>query len=192
VDGTERILEWAHRAGATNFLLLSSGASKDRTTAYGKAKAVAERLLPSGASIARIYTLVGPGAPFQYAVGRFIYQALNDGRVLCDGGERVYRSYLHLEDAARWVLAVMDHRRRADVGGALPYTVNEVAQLVAAKFGVPCVHLPDDTKRGSYLPDLNEALSIGCNTTIPLGTALERIRDEARISRTHLESSQAA
>lgn len=187
VDGTERILEWAGKRKIENFLLLSSGAARgEPQDAYGRGKRMAEKLLAchtTTGKIARLFTLVGEGVPTQYAVGEFIFQATRDGAVTADGGEHVKRSYLHVDDAAKWVMRIFDHGNALvpyDVGGAMPYSILEVAQLVASKFSVPLRHTPNG-RHGSYLPDLNKTLRLGVTTTIPLGTALELIRDSQRV-----------
>lgn len=193
VDGTARILEWAGSRGITNFLLLSSGAAHEQKTVYGRAKRMAERLADKF-KIARLFTLIGPGVPIQYAVGEFIFQAANDGAVRARGGEHVMRSYLHVDDAARWIMRIVDHGHSGvpyDVGGVMPYSILEVAKLVALKWGVPFAHEPADHE-DAYLPNPDAAIRIGCNITIPLGTALERIRDETRLRNPRLEPSAAA
>lgn len=196
VNGTERILEWAGKRGIANFLLISSGAARgEPTSAYGRGKRMAERLCSEkNAYIARLFTLIGEGVPLQYAAGEFIYQATFNGRVRCEGGEGVQRSYLHVDDAARWMLRIMDEGQRAlpyDVGAPMPYTIDAVARLIANKWGVPFVHVPDPAKQDSYLPDLRHTLRLGCNTTIQLGTALERIRDNDVFRNPRLESPKA-
>ena len=198
VEGTERILDWAGKRGIENFLLLSSGAARgEPTSAYGRAKRMAERLVACHSTtgkIARLFSFVGAGVPAQYAIGEFIFQAANESRVKVYGGEHVMRSYLHVEDAARWLLRILDHGHPLtpyDVGGALPYSILEVAKLVALKFDVPLEH-EAMAREDCYLPDLNAALQIGCTTTIPLGTALERIRDEISVRNPRLEPSEAS
>lgn len=199
VDGTARILEWATRRGIPNFLLLSSGAARgDPSTVYGRGKRMAELLLrcqSTTAKIARIYTLIGDGVPPQYALGEFIRQAVQEKSVTCRGGDMVQRSYLHVDDAAKWLLRIMDEGQPLfpyPVGGAMAYTIDEIARFVAHKFEVPYTHIAGPYITDRYLPELRDTLRLGCNTTIPLGTALEMIRDETRLRNSAVQPSAAA
>lgn len=178
VEGTRRIIDWA--PSNCNFLYLSSGAA-NRATPYGRGKLLAEQLLPYRARIARLYTLIGEGVPEHYAVGTFIQQAILDKCVTVDCGESVYRSYLHVEDAARWCLQIMDHgypKVPYDVGGDSPWSIRSVAVTVANVFGVPIEVTGAPTIPDSYLPDVAPTKRLGAKSTITLLQALERIRDQ--------------
>lgn len=194
VEGTRRIVKWA---GERPLLLLSSGAANAHAEhgPYGQAKATAEVSLRDGMKIARMYTLVGNGIPAQYAICKFVRQAASEGLVTVAGGSRIFRSYLHVEDCARWLLAIMERGEPCvpyDVGGETFYTIAEVAALVASVFEVPLNEIPGNDSEDAYLPDLTRTLHLGVKTTISLKTALERIRDDYRIRNPHLETSAAA
>lgn len=176
VEGTRRIADWA--SGNAEILYLSSG-GVHRETPYGRGKRLAEKLLPYRAKIARIYTLVGPDTPTHYAVGEFIRQALMEGRIRVTGGENIVRSYLHVDDAARWVLRVLDDGYPStpyDIGGDSPWTVRSVAVAVANVFQVPLEAYGSSSQADSYLPDVAATKRLGLKSTISLTQALERIR----------------
>jgi nucleoside-diphosphate-sugar epimerase len=191
VEGTRRLVAWAEEHNIGDILCLSSGAVH-RDTVYGRGKLIAEGLLPYRAKVARLYTFIGNDTPMNYAIGAFISQAMTVGKVTVRGGENVTRSYLHLDDAAKWLLKILDdgyHGVRYDVGGDSPWNVRSVAMAVANVFGVPleaesASELPD-----AYLPDVRETKRLGLKSTINLITALERIRDHSRLRNPDLESA---
>lgn len=180
VEGTARVFKWS-LGKKMRRLLLSSGAVA-RDTIYGRAKRQCERIVnDSGAwtQIARIFSVVGDEMPLngQFAVGRFVHQALNDGIVKVYGGTSV-RSYLHVDDCADWLSAIMDSGTTipVDVAGDPPYSILTVAQMVADTFGVPCERTNGPDRDDFYLPDLRKAESLGLRVTIPFDEALRRIR----------------
>lgn len=183
VEGTRRLMSWADERQVGNILFLSSGAVH-RNTVYGRGKLIAESMLPYRARIARLYTLIGNDTPAHYALGRFIELAMLTGCVKVHGGENVVRSYLHLDDAAAWLLRIMDDGDCSyayDVGGDAPWSIRAVAIAVANVFGVPLEALPGDDLPDSYLPDVRATKRLGLTPTINLITALERIRDHSRL-----------
>jgi len=137
VDGTRRVLEFADRIGASNLLLVSSGAVYGRqppeltgvpetyngapdpllpTSAYGEGKRAAEWLAGALAArssvqvkIARCFAFVGPYLPVdkQFAIGNFMGSALRQEDVVIEGDGTPYRSYLYAADMAAWLWAVL-------------------------------------------------------------------------------------
>jgi len=183
VEGTRRIIDLAEKRGCS-LLFLSSGAARTADGLYGQAKRASEMLLHGSApkaKIARMFALVGEGVPEYYAVGKFIAQAMRDHQVSVIGGGNVVRSYLHVEDCARWLLTILDRGkalRPYDVGGEVPCRISHLAEMVGHIFGVP-VHASGESAPSSYLPDTKAAIGLGCRQMINLSTALERIRDAA-------------
>ncbi len=201
VEGTQRLMSWANNHGRlkSHVLLISSGAASKADTPYGQGKRTCEIVLKSETfwpKIARIYTLIGDENPTQYAVGEFIRQAQQEGSVTVRGGEKAIRSYLHAEDAARWLVEILHHRGPEeifDVGGAQAYTVQDVAKIVAEVFDVPLKIVPEKReKRNIYLPHLGPARELGLTETISLKQTLESIRDDYRLHNPDLEAAQAA
>ena len=181
VEGTKRIVDWHTRnQHSARFLLLSSGVIHKGDTTYTRGKAMAEHLCRFVASIARIYSVIGEEMPLngQYAAGKFFGQARQGEVRYYDAG--YVRSYLHVEDCARWCLQILDQnhvRSIYDVGSLEAIHVADLAQRIATAMSVPCVDitapLPHPTAQ-IYLPD-PEKLPPFCEQKINLDAALERI-----------------
>jgi nucleoside-diphosphate-sugar epimerase len=137
VLGTRKVLDVAREAGASHFLLTSSGAVYGRQpatlartpetfegaptptdvgAAYGQGKRSAEWLASAYAelhrihvSIARIYALLGPGLPLDgpFAAGNFIRDALAGRSIAINGDGRPVRSYLYIADACVWLFRLL-------------------------------------------------------------------------------------
>ena len=184
VEGTNRILRWAGEHGIERILLLSSGAAQ-RQTIYGRAKAQAERLARfynSRAKIARVYCVLGAAMPMaadgQYAAGRFIWQALHDGKVRFYGGASE-RTYLHVSECAQWLLKILDDGPELlpiDVAGSERITIFSLAHLVGLVFGVPVERIAGPDRVDMYLPDLQEAEKLGLKQLRTIRQSLEAIR----------------
>ena len=178
VEGTRRILSWAE-GRITRKLVLSSGAV-DRDTVYGQAKRQCELLANEygGCKIARIFSLLGEEMPLngQFASGKFVHMALNDGKVKLWGGAS-QRTYLHVEDCVKELLAILDDGGTSypyEVAGNVPMTMLELAQMVSVVFDVPLERIDGADRVDVYLPSLGRT---NLFQTISTKAALERIRD---------------
>ncbi len=137
VCGTERMLDFAARAGAKQFLLTSSGAvygpqpadlegvpedyhgapdSMSPGAAYGEGKRVAELMcLLHGkrdgfeVKIARCFAFFGPAMPLDthFAIGNFIRDALANRPIAIQGDGTPFRSYLYAADLAIWLWKIL-------------------------------------------------------------------------------------
>jgi len=187
VEGARRVFEWAKRRGIPNTLFLSSGVAAFRDTVYGRAKRQSEFLseyyhLPC--KTARIFSVIGEGMPLngQYAIGKFIWMAINEGHIKYWGGKSM-RSYLHVDDCAEWCLAVMDKGQSwkpYEVGASSPYTVRELAEYVGKVLSVPVSEIvnPMATPATVYLPrSLETQIELGVKETIPLHDSIKRCFD---------------
>lgn len=197
VEGTKRILQWAKLRCIPRRIILSSGAA-NRDTIYGRAKRVAEHLAHyyGGATkIARIYSVLGSEMPMawngQYAAGRFVWQAMNDGKVSFYGGGSE-RTYLDVSECAQWLLTILDRATPlvpVDVAGSERISIFSLAHLVALVFGVPVEHIDGPNRVDTYLPDLSAAHEFGLKQTITIRKSLEAIR-EAMLRHTDLEAAR--
>lgn len=183
VEGTRRILDWAStQPTIQRRLLLSSGAA-GRDTVYGRAKQLSEWLggqFHLTWKIARIYNLIGEEMPLlgQYAIGQFVGQALRDRHIRYYGGSS-QRSYLHVDEAAKWLLTILDIGAPLlpyEVAGDEPVTMAELARRVGQVFNVPVKHVEGPDRCDLYLPDLRLAHSLGLRQTITLDESLRRLR----------------
>ena len=182
VEGTARILKWAHEGNIKRRIILSSGAVA-RDTIYGRAKVICEKMawLHRGPTkIARIYSVIGEEMPIngQFAAGRFVWQALH-GKVEYYGGQS-QRTYLHVQDCAAWVLRILDAGLPLtpyDVAGDTQITVEELAIMVAHEFGAKLSKVPGPDRIDSYVPNVATSNRLGCRQTISIEESLRRIHE---------------
>jgi nucleoside-diphosphate-sugar epimerase len=134
-EGTQRVIELAHKCGAKRILFTSSGAvygnqlcdfiqesslmqidplNSESGLALGKS--VAEFLLRQASAessleivIARCFAFVGPGIPINlhYAIGNFIKNAAEGKPILIKGDGTAIRSYMFLGDLVWWLLQLL-------------------------------------------------------------------------------------
>jgi len=136
LDGTRRVLSLARTCGATQLLLVSSGAvygplpagmthvpetylgGPDTLlsgSAYGEGKRVSEWLAAQSAAeglevkIARVFALVGPHLPLDkhFAIGNFLRAVMAGEEIVIRGDGTPHRSYLYAADMAAWLWAVL-------------------------------------------------------------------------------------
>ncbi len=188
VEGTARLMKWAP-ANSDRILILSSGAV-GRDTIYGRAKQQCERICRGQAKIARIFSVIGNEMPLngQYAIGQFIGQALQ-GRVRVYGGTSV-RSYIHVEDCARWLLSILVHGAFSpyDVAGSEPVTILGLAKKISIAFDVPLERIDGPDREDIYLPDEKSMDCFDVKQQITLNESIRRVRDYY-LYPTHLEQS---
>lgn len=186
VEGARRVFEWAQVNKFERVLFVSSGGVVKTDSAYCRAKRMSEWLAERyklDANIVRVYSLVGEEMPLngQYALGRFIWQAINEGCVKYFSGESI-RSYLHVDECAELILHTLNNHRTyspIDIGSCIPISVQALAHTVAHIFDVDCqtIDATDDKRPPNvYVPS---------NMYIPkitLDESLRRVRDYLRNS----------
>lgn len=193
VEGARRVFEWAATQQFQRILFVSSGGVVKGDSPYCRAKRMSEWLAERydiNAKIARVYSLVGDEMPLngQYALGRFIWQAVHDVEIRYYGGDSV-RSYLHIDDCADWLLAILDGGQPKfplDVGSVNPITVRSLANLVGIIAKVPVRQddsLDDHRMSNTYVP----APVFGHRETIDLKDSIRSVLLHAKTNIRHTD-----
>jgi dTDP-glucose 4,6-dehydratase len=137
LDGTRRVLQFAHKTGARRLLYVSSGAVYGRgitdttlipenyrgapdplelSSGYDQAKRMAEHLCVAYShnssvecAIARCFAFVGPHLPLDahFAIGNFIRDAIASRPIEILGDGGPLRSYLYMGDLAAWLWTML-------------------------------------------------------------------------------------
>ena len=181
VDGTRHIIDFANAAHCKTILFTSSGAvygpctepvSEEvpchPTTAYGKGKLAAEKLLiDSGldVKIARCFAFVGPhlNRKIHYAIGNFMQDCLDGRDIVIKGDGTPLRSYLYADDLVVWLFTILLHGeacRPYNVGSSVGLSIKEVAEVVCyALKGVNIVVMGKSTVMppSVYVPNISRA-----------------------------------
>jgi len=153
VDGARRVVDFAKAADCKALLFTGSGAvygpraslscEEDNcvpTTAYGKGKMSAERLLVDSGldvKIARCFAFVGQylNRGIQYAIGNFIQNCLDGKPIVINGDGTPLRSYLYADDLVEWLFAILERGERGrpyNVGSDRAVSIRELAETVRA------------------------------------------------------------
>lgn len=183
VDGTRHVLDFARSSDCRNVLFTSSGAvygsrtspareddACNPTTAYGKGKLAAEKmLLESGldVKIARCFAFVGPylNRKTHYAIGNFIQDCLDGRDIAVKGDGTPQRSYLYSDDLVEWLFAILEFGRRMriyNVGSNEAMSIRDLAETVrdVLRPDAHVVVLDQPRSLASvYVPDTSRAMS---------------------------------
>ena len=139
VEGTRRVLQFAHQVGVRRLLYVSSGAvygrgitnvthipenycitsdSQQPANAYDESKRTAEQLCMASAQltdltcgVARCFAFVGPHLPLDrhFAIGNFIRDAMAGSPIRIHGDGTPLRSYMYTSDLAAWLWTMLVH-----------------------------------------------------------------------------------
>ncbi len=170
VDGTRATLGLARAAGASRYLLLSSGAvygrqppelshiaeehpgapdPMDANSAYGEGKRAAEvlaaiegRRASLSVRVARCFAFVGPHLPLDihFAIGNFIRDAMLGGPIHITGDGTAVRSYLYMADLAIWLWTLALHPKAT---GAYNVGSEEALTILETARAVTAVCAPE-------------------------------------------------
>lgn len=166
-QGTHHLVGQLAAANCKRMLLLSSGAvygkvpfgthaipeslvgSIDTTnplSAYAEGKRYSELLCTLLSAqhditipMARCFAMVGPYLPLdkQFAIGNFIYSALNNRPIVIEGDGTPVRSYLYLADVAAqlWLLLFKGRTAAYNVGSSMSISIRGLAEKVLSVLG---------------------------------------------------------
>lgn len=204
-DGTSRVLALCAARGWPRLLYTSSGAVYGRqpetlshipedflgavdcthpSQVYAEGKRFAELrcvVTHPEAVIARGFAFVGAHLPLDahFAVGNFLYDALQRRPVVVESDGTPRRSYLHGADLAAWLWVMLTRGapgRAYNLGSDDDRSLAEVAERVGHLFQVPVEirgRAASGGPRHRYVPDVQRARSeLGLAVTVPLDEAL--------------------
>lgn len=201
LDGAQRIAEFAKAVACRTVLFTSSGAvygpqtenaGEDvaccPTTAYGKGKLAAERLLIDvglDVKVARCFAFTGPhlNRTIHYAIGNFMQDCLDGRPIVINGDGTPLRSYLYADDLVEWLFAVLERGesgRPYNVGSDQGLSIRELAETVRRALGtendIIVKGVPNPSAKPSvYVPDISRARSeLGVDVTVPLDEAIRQ------------------
>jgi len=162
--------KWVQYNHSGRIIYASSGAVYAGTNKYADDKRKWEAMLEGKHVVARLFSFVGAHLKNLYAVTNFIDDAMNGRPIVVRSSGLSVRSYLYGEQLGQVMWSMLDKDPGIyDVGGKTPYTILEVARLVAQQFDAYLQVLNEhDSTDSIYLPEY------GIEETIPLDEAIER------------------
>lgn len=127
------------------------------------------------ATILRGFAMAGPGLPKQFALSGFVEAVKKGDRPFLQKPGTI-RSYMDVEDAARWTWQLAKLGGVWNVGGPSQMTLPDVARIVMRAGGMdgePTLAL--NLARDVFVGDVSKALRAGCMQTIALGSSVRRM-----------------
>ena len=198
VEGTRHIVDFAKYVGCKTILFTSSGAvygprtevsheddACTPTTAYGKGKLAAERLLVESeldVKIARCFAFVGPhlNRKIHYAIGNFIQDCLEGRPITINGDGTPLRSYLYADDLVEWLFAILgrgETGRPYNVGSDEVLSIRALAEKVRGVLGtqneIKVLGQSPGGKPSVYVPAIDHARQeLGLSVEVSLEQAI--------------------
>ena len=198
LDGVRHVVDFAKATGCRTILFTSSGAVYgprtapaaesdvcNPTTAYGKGKLAAERLLVGSGleiKIARCFAFVGPylNRRIHYAIGNFIQDCLDGKPIIINGDGTPLRSYLYADDLVKWLFAILERGeagRPYNVGSAEALSIRALAEKVRSVLGanneIKVLGVPTGEAPSVYVPEIGRARrELGLVVGVPLDLAI--------------------
>jgi dTDP-glucose 4,6-dehydratase len=156
---------------------------------YAEAKRLSEervaRLGASGlrTSVARCFAFIGHYLPRNqhFAIGNFLADGLAGRPIRVKARKAVYRSYMHADDLVRWLMTIAEAAGTEcpvyNVGSDEAFTVGEIANEVAVRFGVPAYVPPiTDASVDRYVPSIARARAeLGLRLSYDFRSALDQV-----------------
>ena len=198
VEGVRHVADFAKSVGCKTILFTSSGAvygsrtepmreddACNPTTAYGKGKLAAERLLVESGldvKIARCFAFVGPylNRKIHYAIGNFIQNCLDGAPIVINGDGTPLRSYLYADDLVEWLFAILKRGETGqpyNVGSDEGLSILELAECVRSVLGteneIRVLGQSTSSRPSVYVPDVSRARDeLGLRLTVGLDDAV--------------------
>jgi UDP-glucose 4-epimerase len=173
VASTARLLDWAQRAGVRHFILASSGAvdhGASPASFYVASKKSAELLAQSYASalsvlVIRFFFVYGPGQRRSMLVPRLIDHVRSGTAISLAGGDGPRFNPVFVDDAARALVAAVQHQTAGliNIAGPDVLTVRAMADAIAASVG----HAPRFDESPLAAEDLVGDISRMCAELVP-------------------------
>lgn len=159
--------------------------------AYQEGKKIAEKLIidsnESGMNImiARCFAFIGRFLPHDehFALGNFLRDAKNGSAINVETPNLVYRSYMHADDLATWLMTICDSNNRVrkiyNVGSDEAIEIRNLAKLVGDLYGCNInSRLAENPRVERYIPSIKNAKKdLGLKLSLRLRDGLLRIED---------------
>jgi nucleoside-diphosphate-sugar epimerase len=171
VQSTAALLEYARGAGASGFVLASTGGSYTPSPdpisedaplitpgAYFRSKRMAELQVESyaselGGAILRFFFVYGPAG--KLLVSRLASKILAGEEIVIDGDPGLAMNPIYVEDAAAAIEAALGLEEQAtiNIAGAEVVRLRELVERLAAALGREAIIRPDGPARGDLIAD---------------------------------------
>jgi nucleoside-diphosphate-sugar epimerase len=198
VAGTAQLLQWALAAGATTFVLASTGGvydagphphREDEATTlpgapsfYASSKLAAELLARSYGSqmtvcVLRPFFIYGPGQDRGMLLPRLAHSLRTGAVISIDGADGMRFNPVHVSDAAQAVGAALDLQESGVINVAGPeiLSLREAVNLLAAHAGVkPNLHIRGDPAPTDFIGDTARMEAL----LVPPRTALRDVLED--------------
>lgn len=200
LGGARRIANFAKATDCQRVLFTSSGAVYGPqsapvaetspcapTTAYGKGKLVAEKMIADSGldvKIARCFAFVGPhlNRNIHYAIGNFMQNCLDGKPIVINGDGTPLRSYLYADDLVEWMFAILERGESGgpyNVGSDRAISIRELAETVRdaldskSEIVVKGTPVPG-AKQSVYVPNIERARNeLGLEVKVSLEDAVK-------------------
>jgi nucleoside-diphosphate-sugar epimerase len=162
--------------------------TNNAVSVYGQGKRMAElycalynQQFNMPIKIARCFAFVGPYLPLNkhFAIGNFILNGLNKEDIIIKGDGTPCRSYLYAADLAIWLWTILikgENNKPYNVGSDHDIDIKETAGIVAScfnhKLNIDIVGKPSGLPIQRYVPNINEALTLGLEVKVPVKEAI--------------------
>lgn len=168
--GTEAVCEWARHNGVKVVYAGSSSRWHDPTQSpYAMYKYLGEEVCKlyrktynMQIETARFYNVYGPGeiidGDWAAVIGIWRRQVRNNEKITIVGDGEQRRDFTHVDDIVdglyRIAMSTESHTDAWELGTGVNYSINELYQMFNNRFGIECVHIPDQP--GNYRSTLRE------------------------------------